>query len=96
MRPQKNLDLQAGFGLLNPFLYGGCGEAVNTYDCDSYIRGFDTLQPPQKLQLAIIMQVIIINRLFRVFGAIFNTRASLFFYVRYCRNRRNILLSFTD
>ena len=21
-------------------VYGGYGEAVNTYDCDSYIRGF--------------------------------------------------------
>lgn len=27
-------------GYKNKLFYGGYGEAVNTYDCDSYIRGF--------------------------------------------------------
>ena len=39
--------MQTGFKIFNTTQYGGHGEAVNTYDCDSYIRGFDPLWPPQ-------------------------------------------------
>lgn len=37
------LDLNTGFRICNKTQYGGYGEAVNTYDCDSYIRGFKSL-----------------------------------------------------
>ena len=47
---EKQLDLKESLGYLHIPLYGGHGEAVNTYDCDSYIRGFDPLWPPQKNQ----------------------------------------------
>ena len=47
---EKQLDLSGGLSYLDIPLYGGHGEAVNTYDCDSYIRGFDPLWPPQKFK----------------------------------------------
>ena len=31
------------------FVYGGCGEAVNTLDCGSSIRGFNPHQSPHNL-----------------------------------------------
>ena len=40
------------FGI-NFQINGGYGEAVNTYDCDSYIRGFDPLWSHQKNKLFI-------------------------------------------
>jgi hypothetical protein len=49
---EKQLDLGGHLGYLDIPLYGGHGEAVNTYDCDSYIRGFDPLWPPQKINAA--------------------------------------------
>ena len=54
---EKQLDLSGGLGYLDIPLYGGHGEAVNTYDCDSYIRGFDPLWPPQKSSKRLIRQL---------------------------------------
>ena len=40
-------ETKTSLGIYN-LTYGGCGEAVNTADCGSVIRGFESLQSPQQ------------------------------------------------
>ena len=35
---------------------GGCGEVVNTADCGSVIRGFESLQSPHKFHINITVR----------------------------------------